>query len=355
MSANAGGCITMVLTPRKEAVLQAVIHEYIATAVPVGSKAVVEKYNLGVSSATIRNDMAELEEYGYLSQPHTSAGRVPTDQGYRLYVDTLVRIRMLTEVEQKRIRLEYESVNHEIEGLLQETTRVMSLVTGLASLVVAPSLDNSVLRCVEMVPLSTSKVLMVLVTSAGLVENRVIDVPFIADPLELRHICMYINERLQGLRLATVRQRLLSERLNQVRTYRRFFDEIFNLVQHILDDRSHERIYMEGVSNIISQPEFQDIQALRGIIAALEGDLVLSDLLCQDSDTAINVIIGHENRHDVFSACSIVTAKYYIDDDLAGSISIVGPTRMDYVDIIEKVCFTADNLSRMIRRIGTAN
>ncbi|MDD3927212.1 MAG: hypothetical protein PHT33_11210, partial [bacterium] len=160
-------------------------------------------------------------------------------------------------------------------------------------------------------------------------------------------------ERLRGLRLAVVRQRLLEERLDQVRTYKRFFDEVFSLVQHILDARSHERIYMEGVSNIVSQPEFQDIQALRSIIAALEGDITLSDLLCSDAGGTIKVTIGHENRHDVLSSCSIVTARYFIDDDLAGSISIVGPTRMDYVDIIEKVRFVADNLSHMIRRIGT--
>lgn len=338
----------MNLTARKQAVLQAVIHEHIVSTLPVGSKILVERYGFGVSSATVRNDMAELEEEGYLRQPHTSAGRIPTDKGYRFFVDTLAHARMMTRAEQERIKRQYESVNHEIEDLLQETTRIVSALTGLASVVVAPNLDNSVLRCVEMVPLSSSKVLMVLVTSAGLLENRVLDVPIILNPLELRHVCGRINEKLRGLRLAVARQRLLQEGLEEVGKHRRFFDEVLMLIQHILDARGHERVYLEGVSNMVAQPEFHDVQDLRRVLLALEGQETTDILSVPDNDDIVRITIGSENRARGLNCCSVVSARYCVEEGMSGSISIVGPTRMDYSSVIEKLRFVADNLSSMI-------
>ena len=215
------------MADRKKAILRAVTDDYITTAEPVGSRTIARKYGLGVSSATIRNEMADLEDEGYLEQPHASAGRIPSDKGYRFYVDTLMTGRDLTGLEEKRIRAEYERRRDEIRALIRTTARMLGEISQCASVVVGPAVRTAEIRHIQLVPLSSETVLVLVVTNSGLVEHRVLPIEHAMHPSDLDRISRILNNRLRGSTLAQMRGAVLREIQAELSVYATFLDQMF--------------------------------------------------------------------------------------------------------------------------------
>lgn len=313
---------------RRLEVLRAIVQDYVGTREPVGSKTIVERHGLGVSPATVRNDMAYLEEQGYISQPHTSAGRIPTDRGYRMFVDQISQLKPLSAAERNAIeRFLGQAVD--LDDVLERTVRLMAQLTRQVAIIQYPSLDKSVLRHLELVALGSRSVLLVVITDSGRVEQRTVET---AAPLpDLTGLRALLNARLTGRRLTD-----LSEPLTQLapdvpaESAVLFRDIAAQLLQTLSLD-AEERIVMAGAANL-ARCNLDFPHTIGPVLDALEEQVVMLRLIsAMTQDQAITVSIGAENPHDGLQEASVVTATYgAADAPSTGALAVLGPTRMDY-------------------------
>jgi len=338
---------------RKQAILRAVTDDYISTAEPVGSRTIARKYDMGISPATIRNEMADLEEEGYLEQPHASAGRIPSDKGYRFYVDSLMLGRSITEGEKSRIRLEYGRRRDEIRSLVRATAKVLGEMSQYASVVVGPAVKGAQIRHIQLVPLSAGAVLVVVVTSSGLVENRVLNMEHSMTASDLDRLSSVLNNRLRGSTLTEIRGRILRDVQAEMSAYASFLEDIFDLLISTVRSSDEDRVHVEGLMRLLAQPEFNEIDKARPVLEFLESDwLVLSELSSSTGrGGGLEVSIGSENSRDQLRSCSIVSAPYGPGGRVVGAIAVVGPTRMDYSMATALVGFVAERLSELLTRL----
>jgi heat-inducible transcriptional repressor len=336
------------LDDRKLDVLRAIIEDYVGTQEPVGSKALVERHRLGVSPATVRNDMAVLEDEGFIAQPHTSAGRIPTDKGYRLFVDRLTSVKPLSAAERRAISTFLEGAV-DLDDVVQRTVRILAQLTRQVAIVQYPSLTRSTVRHVELVTLAPGRLLLVLITSTGRVEQRVIEVSPALDDA----VVADLRARLNALAIG---QRLADAALN-VETLADAFDAtdqasvstiVATLVGAFSDERSDERIVIGGTANLARFGESFDT-SIKPVLEALEEHVVLLKLLGEaTSPSAMTVRIGHELPFEELSATSVVATGYGPGDEPLANLGIVGPTRMDYPGTIAAVRAVAGYVSRIL-------
>jgi len=323
------------LDDRKLDVLRAIVEDYVATQEPVGSKALVERHNLRVSPATVRNDMAVLEEEGYIRQPHTSAGRVPTDRGYRLFVDRLSKVKPLSPAERRAIeRFLIGAVD--LDDVVHRTVRLLAQLTRQVAVVQYPSLSRSRVRHLELVPISTTRLMTVMITDTGRVEQRLVDLP---DPIsgddvaELRRIA---NEKLGGCRLTDTPpavQELVDESPQAMRSA---MIALSSVLLETLVERGEERIALAGTANLARG--LLDYQgSLRPILEALEEEVVLLKLFGEVEPSITRVRIGDENEIEDFRVTSVVSTGYGPGATVVGGMGVLGPTRMDYPGTIATV------------------
>ncbi len=340
----------MVLDERKQKVLQAVIRDYIFTAEPVGSRTIAKKYDLGVSSATIRNEMADLEELGYIEQPHTSAGRIPSELGYRYYVDCLMKRKRLSKDEQEAILTGYKTKVRDIATVLHVTNSILSNITRYTSLMTGPQFNRSCLRYVQLVPLDNAKALVIVVTDHDMVQTRMIDIPQTINDIDLQKISQVMNAKLQGLSLEDIKLTLIKEICFELSQYKHVFNPAMELIQETLTLNNQEKVYLAGILNILNQPEFKNINKVRTLLSLLEQEKVLKEILCDRpvSEDRIKVKIGGENRVEGLEECSTITATYRINNQVVGSVGIIGPTRMDYEKAVTIVEFMTQHLSQLL-------
>lgn len=315
------------LDDRKLAVLRAIVEDYVSTNEPVGSKALAERHNLKVSPATVRNDMAALEEDGYITQPHTSAGRVPTDKGYRLFVDKLSQIKPLSGAERRAIET-FLAGAVDLDDVVTRTVRLLAQLTRQVAVVQYPTLTRSTVRHVELVPLSDRRVMLVLITNTGRVEQRVIELPEVVDDMRIAHLRAVLNACLDGCGLATVPDLIadLPERLPV--EDRPAAATILSVLLETLVERHDEKIVFAGAANLAGA-DFT--VGLRDVLEALEEQVVLMRLLGETSSdipTALTVRIGSENPY--LHGTSIVATGYGSGDKQLARLGVLGPTRMDY-------------------------
>jgi heat-inducible transcriptional repressor len=326
----------MSLDDRKLEVLRAIVEDYVATQEPVGSKALVERHKLGVSSATVRNDMAVLEEEGYLRQPHTSAGRVPTDKGYRLFVDRLSRIKPLSPAERRAIeRFLLGAVD--LDDVVHRTVRLLAQLTRQVAMVQYPSLTRSRLRHLELVPVSTTRLMLVMITDTGRVEQRVLELPGPIDHDEVGELRNLLNERLGGLQL-TETAPVVASLPEQVRP--ELTGAMTNLTTVLLEtlvERAEERIALAGTANLARAGMLDFSGTIRPILEALEEDLILLKLFGQVHGSITHVRIGDENEIEDLRSTSVVTTGYGPGATVVGGLGVLGPTRMDYPATIATV------------------
>ena len=340
----------MTLSERKQRVLRAIIEDYVATAQPVGSVTLVSKHRLGVSPATVRNDMADLEDLGFLEQPHTSAGRIPSDVGYRFYVDELMRLTPLDDNYLIYIRASLESRIREIEDLIRDTARVLSEQTNYLALILGPQLARTVFRTLRLLPLSEKQALLVLVTDAGFIESAVMELPSGMGQEQMAGFAALINRTLQGKTLAQVADGLITALRTDLAGYRDVVDQAFDFFTKGLNQGEGKGLTVVGTSKILGQPEFQDAAKVRQVLQAVESGAALEALNDAGDDDGIVITIGRENRHPALKGCSMVTATYRVGGQTVGTLGVLGPTRMDYARVLSVVHSVTECLSGALSR-----
>ena len=344
----------MMLDERKIKILAAVVHDYIATAEPIGSRTIARKYRIGISPATIRNEMADLEEQGYLHQPHTSAGRVPSHKGYRYYVDFLMPIKKLSAAEQALIRSIFNRRVNELEELVKEAARVISNLTSYTTLTLGPQLKSSHLKYIQVNRIDETRGLLLMVTNYGTVSHNIIDMPTTISDSDLERITNILNDNLSGKTISEIN----SDIMETIKTEMIEYDEILNILLEILienleEDAESGNVVSTGSSKMLDYPEFRDVEKAKNFFALLEQhDLITKALKSSSKPNAINVTIGVENPLTELQDFSIVTSNIIVDGKDLGVFGILGPTRMEYskvVSILEQVTnYLVKTLSTML-------
>lgn len=335
------------LDPRKQEILDAIIEAYIHDAEPVGSERLAQRLRLRASPATIRNEMAALEEMGYLSHPHTSAGRVPTDRGYRFYVDSLQQDEPLSPQERQRV-LRVLHPGEERERLPEEVARALAAITEYASVVTSPGAENQVFKHLHLIPLTARQVLAVIVTDAGIFHGKTFAAQDPLDPEALDRLSRVVSQRLHGYALVEITGDLLARFVHEAAWQHRIVEELTDWLSDRLPRLGDRRVHIEGTANILKQPEFQDARSARPVLSALEREEVLDDLLRAAEGRDVWVTIGREHRHEELRGTTVIAAVYRLAGHRGGALGIVGPTRMKYAKVIALVRYLAGNLTELL-------
>jgi heat-inducible transcriptional repressor len=336
------------LSDRCRQILEAVIEDYIRTAEPVGSRSLSRKHNLALSPATIRNVMSDLEEMGFLTSPHTSAGRIPTDKAFRFYVDSLLKVRSIEKEQQEQILNQYRIYGKDVAEILKETSRILSSFSHYMGVVVTPRFTATIFRHIEFLKLGGRCILAIFVSKSGIVQNKIIETDEEIHSEDLVRMSNYLNELLKGLTIAEVRNRILLEMQDEKVRYDSMLARALKLSAQTLDENGTE-VFIEGQFNILDQPEFADVTRMKDIFRAFEEKNQLITLLdsCMESE-GVHIFIGAENYLSRMEKMSVITAPYMTGNQTVGVLGVIGPTRMGYDRVIPIVDYTARLLSQLL-------
>jgi heat-inducible transcriptional repressor len=337
------------LSERMRRILEVIIEDYILTAEPVGSRTISKKSDLNLSPATIRNIMSDLEELGLLSQPYTSAGRMPTERGLRFYVDSIINVHELSDQEQQEIRSKY--VSHLIEGpdLFREMSRILSLSSHYLGIVWTPRMSSVVLRHIEFVKLRRHLVLAILVSTTGLVHNRIVEGEEDFSQSELDHLSEYLNSFLAGLTLYQVREKLLEQMRVAKNAYDRLLEQALKLGEKAFSSLDDTNVIIEGKTNILNEPEFSNVSRMTDLFRTFEEKATMVKLLDKFLDPkGVQIAIGSESQVQEMETCSVVTSTYSCSGEVLGVLGVIGPRRMNYSRVIPLVGYTAKLLTEIL-------
>lgn len=336
---------------RKFKILQAIIDDYILTAVPVGSRTISKKYDMGLSSATIRNEMSDLEELGYLDQPHVSAGRIPSAKAYRLYVDSLLRSGRITSDGADAIRAHFLGRMRQMEDVIDHAARVLSSLTNYTAVVLPPSGPQPRIRTVQLVPVSTTSALVVIVTDSGIVRDTVIRVSDQLDADTLYAISKTLTAELSGRTLKEA-VALLPHITARMQENERLLQGLNNFFEESSGTASHAHVAIGGTSNMLSYPEYNDMEKARSFLTLMETRDKLASIIAQQGEMAFTVRIGPETGVPEMADCSIVTATYSTGSGQQGTIGVIGPTRMQYSRVLSILGTMGHELSELFGEDG---
>jgi len=346
----------MFLDDRKMSILRAIIDDYIDTAEPIGSRTIARKHELGLSSATIRNEMADLEDMGFLAQPHTSAGRVPSDKGYRLYVDQLMTTKDLTIEEIQSIKTALEVKINEISQLLRQASIIMSKITKYTSMAVTPEMKKGELKAVQVVPIEPGKALIIVVTNTDSVKNAFVKVSESISADFLIRLSNILNVKLSGLTIEEINLPIIREIEKEMGFSNEILYPILNGVADCINQIDSSEVYLDGTTNIFNYPEFRDVAKAKEFLHILDEKEVLNKLLTRNDDSSrIKIHIGTENELALIKDCSLVTTSYSLGNIVIGTIGIIGPTRMEYPKVISSMNFIREKINQEINRIVGGN
>ena len=340
------------LNDREKSILRYIIQQFILTASPVGSRNITKRYDLGISPATVRNIMSDLEESGFIDHPHTSAGRIPTDKGYRFYVDSLMNVQSIDHNEKNLIDKEFENRIDEKDDLLKVTSNILSRITRQLACVTYPKLEMGVLEKLQIFCLSSTKILVVMSIKGGLVKTITIEFASEIKESQISAVQNLLNERLSGLSFKEMRK-TFSERFEDVgedqkaiiRLFLKSADKVFK------DVRSSDSIYITGAKNVIQQPEFDDPERFQSVIELLEDKDIIVHILDKTEDMNsdnVYISIGKENEDQKLLDYSLITKEYKIGD-VSGHLGIIGPKRMEYSKVIAIVDYVAKMLTETLK------
>lgn len=330
----------MEIGDRKKAILSAIVKDYIVTGEPVGSRTIAKKYEVGFSSATIRNEMIDLEELGLIVQPHTSSGRIPSDKGYRFYVDKLMEIDSPTNEEIELIKnFMHLSTINEVDKLIKRTAKLISDVTHYTAAIITPSVDVSIIVSLKLIPVSETEVLAVVVTDMAQIKNVMIKIPKKISPDMLSDISDMLNKKLCGLTVEEINLSVISSIQGELQGYNEILNSMIPLLYESLKS-DEQKLYLSGASNIFSHVEYNDVDKARDFLSLLEDSDVLQEVFTK-TNSPIEISIGNENNIDDVKNYSIVKATYSINQKPVGSIGVIGPKRMNYSRVMGVLkCFT---------------
>ncbi len=340
------------LTDREKIILRSIIQQFILTASPVGSRFITKKYDVGISPATVRNIMADLEESGYINHPHTSAGRIPTDKGYRFYVDSLMEIQKVRSSEKGIINKGLDVESSETEEILRITSFILSNITKQLACVTYPRLDSGILAKLQIVTLSSSRLLIVISIKGGLVKTITLEIDSQVEPSLLESIQDLLNERLCGLNFkeirSTFKERFRDVNENQKPVIRLFVESVDKIFK---EASTGNNLYVTGAGNIIKQPEFEDPEKFPGIIELIENKDIIIHILDKGNNSAIDQVfisIGSENEDRKLDEYSFVSKEYKFGDTF-GTLGIIGPKRMEYSKVVAIVDYMTKMLSDIFK------
>jgi heat-inducible transcriptional repressor len=332
------------LGDRAQLLLKVLIESYIRDGLPVGSRTLSRESGLALSSATIRNVMADLEELGFVTSPHTSAGRVPTDKGYRLFVDSLLKLRPPDNAELEELERRLSDHEDDPRSLVATASQLLSTITHLAGVVTLPRQAQAAVSQIEFVALSADRVLTVLVVNGREVQNRILQLDRYYSPDELRRAANYLNEQLRGRTLAEVRAELLGQLKETHRHMNQLMLDAIQMAQRVVDSgqRAEHGYVIAGETNLMNFAELSNVEKLRRLFEAFNEKRDILHLLDQSLRAeGVQIFIGQESGYTILDDCSIVTAPYTLDNEVVGVLGVIGPTRMAYERVIPIVDLTA--------------
>lgn len=339
----------MELGERRRRILSAVVHDYVETAEPVGSETLAYRHDFGVKPATIRNELAAMSDMGYLRQPHTSAGRVPSDLGYRYYVDRLMPPPSLSPVEASQATESYDFFESEVETILHSTCRVLSGLTSCTSLATPPQMDTVSVKHVALSEVRSGTILIVIVLNTGQISHKVLDHSFELRSSDLMALGNYLNEHCREADLRSVLSVAVGGLPPELHRLQALYRQIVSVVNQTLMSAQSDEVFMDGTSYILKQPEFADSGRAAWMLDVLERRRTIFEILGSALlGEPVTVIIGSENRFEEVWECSFVASRYSVGDRVCGTIGVVGPTRMDYRRAVAAVRFMASNLSQLL-------
>lgn len=332
----------MELDERKQKILFAIIRNYLETGEPVGSRTISKYTDLNLSSATIRNEMADLEELGYIIQPHTSAGRIPSDKGYRLYVDTMMSEKELEVQEMKELLLEKED---KMDHLLKRVAKVLAANTNYASMITAPRVRGNKVKFIQLSRVDIHQLVAVIVVEGNVIKNNMLAISEPLDDETLLKLNMLLNTYLNGLSIEEINLNMITKMKQQAGIHSAIVSDVIDAVAASIQEEEELEIYTSGANNIFKYPELSDYEKASGIINAFEEKKLLGSLAVDEQENNdIRIYIGEETSVQSMKDCSVVTATYELEEGMRGTIGIVGPKRMDY----EKVVDTLKNLKHQL-------
>ncbi len=338
----------MVLNERKIKILEAIINDYIHTAEPIGSRTIAKKYDLGISSATVRNEMSDLEDMGFIVQPHASAGRVPSDKGYRYYVDSMMHCRDLTEDELSLLAHMTRHNLNQIDYYMKEVAKAIALLTHYTTIVSEPVFNQTAVGRIQLVPIDENAMLLVLVTDGKAVKNHMLAVPNMPDDGELTTLSAILTQRLKGHTIRDIDQPLCTQLLSEFAPYAHVLAPVLNAILEMIQAEDDVKIYTSGVKNILAFPEFSNLDKARAIFQTLEEKDMLINLLGDNTTDNVQIVIGSENNLEELQDCSLIKASYQVAGKTCGSIGIIGPTRMNYTQVVSVLNGIVKNISRVL-------
>lgn len=334
---------------RAQTLLKTLIEKYIQEGQPVGSKVLAQDSGLDLSPATVRNVMHELEEMGLVQAPHTSAGRIPTAKGYRMFVDSLLTVKPMQEGMIETLKLQL-SVTADTSGVINNASSMLSEVTRLTGIVTVPKRESTRLEHIEFMRLSPRRILVILVVNGQEIQNRVIDTERDFSPAELTETANYLNAEFAGLDLATIRSRLLVSMQKARDAIQQLMQNTMNIADQVLNSSRDDDYVLAGQTNLMSYQEMCDIDKLRNLFEAFNSKRDILHILDQSMHAdGMQIFIGGESGYQVLDNVSVVTAPYKVDDEVIGVLGVIGPTRMAYDRVIPIVDITAKLLSSVLR------
>ncbi len=341
----------MKLDERKIKILEAIINDYIKTAEPVGSRTIVKKYDMGISSATIRNEMADLEDLGLIVQPHTSSGRIPSDEGYRLYVDQLSKNGKIDKKTIQQIRELFKRSYNSLDNLIKDLSGLVSYLTKYPTIVSKPHSKKSTIKYIQLLSIDIDSVLLITVINRDVVKNNLIKTDFSLTQETLDMITGILNQSLDERTLEEINLDLIANVKHKLGKYMAILDPVLEIISNLINEIDQPEYYTSGITNILDYPEFNDASAAKDLIDIIQDNSLLPQLIQQELNGEKDVVIriGKENEYKEIKDCSLITCRYEIDGDRQGLISIIGPRRMDYSTTLSLLQTITEEMSKYVK------
>jgi len=332
---------------REKKVLEIIIQAYTMAAAPISSRYVSRK--LGLSSATIRNVMSDLEEMGLISHPHTSAGRVPTDKGYRFYVDSLMHLKTVTEREILQIEAEYHSKVKSLEDIFEKTAHILSEITSCAGITLLQKMEQRRFRHIDLVPLSGKRILVLIVSESGLVKDSIIELGGPLNIALLEKVANFLNKELYNMKLEDIKNSLIKRFQAERNSSHQMVEAAYEIMKAVLIEGLKERLYFDGTSRILAYPEFRDHKKSTNVLRFFEDKITISNILSEDLfEDKLKIHIGAENKTFGLNEFSVITAGFKAKNQTAGRLGVIGPVRMNYEKIIPVVELLATTVTKVL-------
>ncbi|PLR85886.1 heat-inducible transcriptional repressor HrcA [Bacillus canaveralius] len=342
------------LTDRQLLIFQVIVDDFIRSAQPVGSRSLSKKGDISFSSATIRNEMADLEELGFIEKTHTSSGRIPSEKGYRYYVDHLLSPQKLNRTDVHKIKSIFAERIYELEKIVQKSAKILSEMTNYTSIVLGPDVMDHKLKRIQIVPLNQDTAIAIIVTDTGHVENRMFQLPESIDGGDLEKMVNILNERLVGVPLVHLNGKIYKEVGVLLRQHIQSYDFMLQSFAETLKLPTNEKLFFGGKTNMLSQPEFHDIAKIRSLLAMIEQEDGIYELI-RENPHGINIKIGRENNNSAMDNCSLITATYSMGAEKIGTIAILGPTRMEYSRVVSILQLISKDLTTVLSKLYQSN